>query len=73
MIGDTTNAMRVNATGTWNGQKVNVVLDWDYRVPGVRLDLQSPDGKTRTVTVAAKNLAWDEKTPGVFGGDPRWP
>jgi hypothetical protein len=67
VIGDTSNAMRVNAAGTWNGQKANVVLDWDYRVPGVRLDVQSPDGKTRAVTVAANNLAWDEKTPGVFG------
>jgi hypothetical protein len=66
VLGDTTNAMRMNATGTWNGAKANVVLDWDYRVPGVRLDVQSPDGKTRVVTVAANNLAWDEKTPGVF-------
>ncbi len=66
VIGDTTNAMRVNGTGTWNGQKANVVLDWDYRVPGVRLDVTSPDGKTRNITVAANNLAWDEKTPGVF-------
>jgi hypothetical protein len=68
VLGDTSSAMRVNATGTWNGQKANVVLDWDYRVPGVRLDVQSPDGKSRTVTVAANNLAWDEKTPGIFGG-----
>jgi hypothetical protein len=67
VIGDTTNAMRVNATGTWNGQKSNVVLDWDYRVPGVRLDVQSPDGKARTIQVAAADKAWDEKTPGVFG------
>src|SRR5688572_19281700 len=49
VIGDTTNAMRVNAKGTWNGQPANVVLDWDYRVPGVRLDVQSPDGNTRAV------------------------
>jgi hypothetical protein len=60
--------MRINADGTWNGQKAHVVLDWDYRVPGVRLDVTSPDGKTRAITVAANNLAWDEKTPGVFGG-----
>jgi hypothetical protein len=68
VLGDTTNAMRINADGTWNGQKAHVVLDWDYRVPGVRLDVTSPDGKTRAITVAANNLAWDEKTPGVFGG-----
>jgi hypothetical protein len=68
VIGDTTNAMRVDADGTWNGAKSHVVIDWDYRVPGVRLDVSSPDGKTRAITVAAGNLAWDEKTPGVFGG-----
>jgi hypothetical protein len=67
VLGDTTNAMRVNADGTWNGAKVHVVLDWDYRVPGVRLDVSSADGKTRMIQVAANNLAWDEKTPGVFG------
>jgi len=66
VIGDTTNAMRMNATGTWNGAKANVVLDWDYRVPGMRMDIQSPDGKTRTIQVAAADKAWDEKTPGVF-------
>jgi hypothetical protein len=68
VLGDTTNAMRIDADGTWNGQKSHVVLDWDYRVPGVRLDVSSADNKTRTITVAAGNLAWDEKTPGVFGG-----
>src|SRR5262249_52324038 len=36
--------------------------------PGVRLDVTSADGKSRTIQVAANNLAWDEKTPGVFGG-----
>jgi hypothetical protein len=69
VLGDTTNAMRMDATGTWNGVKnAHVVLDWDYRVPGVRLDVTSQDGKSRTITVAANNLAWDEKTPGVFAG-----
>jgi hypothetical protein len=68
VLGDTTNAMRIDADGTWNGAKSHVVLDWDYRVPGVRLDVTSADGKTRAITVAAGNLAWDEKTPGVFAG-----
>src|ERR1051325_8310839 len=66
VLGDTTNAMRINAEGTWNGQKSHVVLDWDYRVPGMRLDVTSPDGKARTIQVAAADKAWDEKTPGVF-------
>jgi len=68
VLGDTTNAMRINAEGTWNGQPAHVVLDWDYRVPGARLDVSSPDGKTRTINVVAGKLAWDEKTPGVFAG-----
>jgi hypothetical protein len=68
VIGDTTNAMRITGSGTVNGQKANLVLDWDYRVPGIRMDVKSPDGKTRMVTVAAADKAWDEKTPGVFGG-----
>jgi hypothetical protein len=68
VLGDTTNAMRIDADGTWAGQKSHVVLDWDYRVPGVRLDVTSADGKTRAITVAAGNQAWDEKTPGVYGG-----
>jgi hypothetical protein len=68
VLGDTTNAMRMNADGTWNGAKSHVVIDWDYRVPGIRVDVSSADGKTRNVQVAANNLAWDEKTPGVFGG-----
>jgi len=67
-LGDTALAMRVDADGTWNGQKSHVVLDWDYGVPVVRLDVASPDGKTRQISVAADNLAWDEKTPGVYGG-----
>jgi hypothetical protein len=68
VIGDTSAGMRMKADGTWNGAKAHVVLDWDFRVPGVRVDATSADGKSRTITVAAGNRAWDEKTPGVFGG-----
>jgi hypothetical protein len=68
VLGDTTNGMRVDAMGVWKGEKAKVVIDWDYRVPGIRLDVTSADGKVRAITVAADNLAWDEKTPGVFGG-----
>jgi hypothetical protein len=68
VLGDTTNALRINGTGTYNGQKVRVVMDWDYRYPGVRMHVQSPDGKTQQITVARDKLAWDEKTPGVYGG-----
>jgi hypothetical protein len=68
VLGDTTNALRINGTGTYNGQQAHVVMDWDYRYPGVRLNVQSPDGKTGQITVAKDTLAWDEKTPGVYGG-----
>jgi hypothetical protein len=68
VLGDTTLAMRVDADGTWNGQKSHVVLDWDYGTPGIRLDVASADGKSRQITVASNNLAWDEKTPGIYGG-----
>jgi len=66
VLGDTTNAMRMVANGTWNGQPAHVVIDWDLRVPGVRIDVQSPDGKTRDVQVGSGALAWDESKPGIF-------
>jgi hypothetical protein len=68
VIGDTTNAMRVTASGTVNGQKSNVILDWDYRIPGVRLDVKSPDGKSQAITVASGGQSWDEKTQGIYSG-----
>jgi hypothetical protein len=68
VLGDTTNAMRMVANGKVNGQPAHVVIDWDLRVPGIRIDVQSPDGKTRNVQVAAKKLAWDESSPGIYGG-----
>jgi hypothetical protein len=67
-LGDTTPALRINGTGTYNGQKARVIMDWDYRYPGVRLHVQSPEGKTQQITVVRDTLAWDEKTPGVWGG-----
>jgi hypothetical protein len=67
VLGDTSAALRINADGTWNGKQAHVVFDYTYRVPGVRLDVKYADGK-REITVAAADKAWDEKTPGVFGG-----
>jgi hypothetical protein len=37
VLGDTSEANRMEGSGTWKGEKVNVRFDWDYRVPGVRL------------------------------------
>jgi hypothetical protein len=67
-LGDTTNALRINGTGTYNGEQARVIMDWDYRYPGVRLHVQTPDGKTKEINVVRDTVAWDEKTPGVFGG-----
>jgi len=67
VLGDTTPAKRLVGAGTWNGDKVNLTMDWDYRVPGVRIDVTHAD-KSREIQVAAGNLACDEKTPGIFGG-----
>jgi hypothetical protein len=67
VIGDTTNALRIDGNGTYNGQKAHIVMDWDYRYPGVRLNVEATPGKP-VITVAADKLAWDEKTQGVYGG-----
>jgi hypothetical protein len=68
VVGDTSAAMRISAEGTWNGKPADVVFDYTYRVPGVRLDVTYEDG-TREITVAAMDMAWDEETPGMFGGE----
>jgi len=66
-LGDTALAMRVDADGTWNGQKSHVVLDWDYASRRPRRRHQ------RGRQVAAdlgrgQRPRLDEKTPGVYGG-----
>jgi len=67
VLGETTAALRINAEGKWNGKPAHVVFDFTDRVPGVRLDV-TYQGGAREITVVAKDKAWDEKTPGVFGG-----
>src|SRR5207237_10927692 len=37
VLGDTTPSKRIVGEGTWNGEKVSLRMDWDYRVPGVRI------------------------------------
>jgi hypothetical protein len=65
-IGTTTASQEYRASGTFEGQKADVVvIDFDYRVPAVRTDVMTAD-KKQFVTVAAKGLSWDEKTPGIF-------
>ncbi len=67
VLGETTAALRINAEGKWNGKPAHVVFDYTDRVPGVRLDV-TYQGGAREITVVAKDKAWDEKTPGVYGG-----
>jgi hypothetical protein len=66
VLGDTTPSKRIVGEGTWNGEKVSLRMDWDYRIPGVRIETTKAD-KSVNIQVAAGNLAWDEKTPGVYG------
>ncbi len=66
VLGDTTPMKRIVGEGTWNGEKVTLRMDWDYRVPGVRIETTKAN-KSVDIQVAAGNLAWDEKTPGVYG------
>jgi hypothetical protein len=42
----------MEGSGTWNGEPAKVRLDFDYRVPGVRLFVTKPDG-TQDITVVA--------------------
>ncbi len=61
-------SLELKGTGTYNGvANVDVVLDFDYRFQAIRADATSKAAdKARTVTVAARGLVWDEKTPGIF-------
>lgn len=68
LLGDTTAAWMIDGDGKWNGVDSHVQIGWDYRIPGIRAQITSADGKTSAITVGEKDLAWDEKTPGVFGG-----
>ena len=68
LLGDTTSGWLIDGDGKWNGVDSHVDIGIDYRVPGVRAENLGADGKSHAITVVAGSLAWDEKTPGVFGG-----
>jgi len=68
LLGDSTAGWMLDGDGKWNGVDSHVQIGVDYRVPGVRAEITSVDKKTHQITVVADKLAWDEKTPGVFGG-----
>jgi hypothetical protein len=53
VIGDTTPMMRIEGKGSWQGESnVKVRMDWDYRVPGVRLYVTHANG-SQDITVMA--------------------
>jgi hypothetical protein len=51
-LGDTVSVMRTDGSGTWNGEKVGIRMDWDYRVPGLRLYITHAD-KSQDIYVAS--------------------
>ncbi len=71
VLGETTYGMLIKAKGTMNGAKGSLDMAWDYR-DGARVDF-TRDDKSRVITVVTlpDKKIWDEKTPGVFGGEAR--
>ncbi len=45
VLGDTTAFSRVVGKGQWMGQDADLRLEWDYRIPAVRLYVTGADGK----------------------------
>jgi hypothetical protein len=65
-LGCSTQAFEYLGSGTIDGTKAErVSIHFDLRLPAVRTDVTLAD-KSRAVTVAAKELSWDETTPGIF-------
>jgi hypothetical protein len=65
-LGCSTQSFEYLGSGTIDGKKAErVSIHFDLRIPAVRTDVTFAD-KSRSVTVAAKDLSWDEKTPGIF-------
>jgi hypothetical protein len=64
-LGCVTPAMRYKGAGLYNGvDKSEVIIDFDYRFPGVRINTIAA-GKESTI-VAVKDLVWNESKMGVF-------
>src|SRR4029079_13116088 len=65
-LGCLTPMFEFKGAGTFNGvDKVKVVIDFDRRLPAVRVDMTTADNK-RSVSVAMGKTSWDETTPGIF-------
>ena len=60
-------SFELKGSGTYGGvENADVVIDFDYRQPAIRVDVTTKANKARTVTVAAKGITWDESAPGIF-------
>jgi hypothetical protein len=66
-IGHSTHRWRYVASGTLNGEQVNITVDMDYRLPAIRTQLERA-GKPIEITAANGKYAWDESRPGVYSG-----
>jgi hypothetical protein len=66
-FGCTLPSFELKGSGTYGGvEKVDVVIDFDYRYQAIRTDATNAAAKTRTVAVANKGQTWDESAPGIF-------
>jgi len=76
IIGDTSSAMRVEGTGAWQGENnVKVRMDWDYRVPGVRLYVTHANGGQDIIVVSDPRVSPTGRVghleqPELFGSGP---
>jgi hypothetical protein len=56
--------------GLFNGEQVDrVTIGLDYNLPAIRVDVQK--GNQRTLTVARRDMVWEETSPGVYAGPAR--
>jgi hypothetical protein len=76
VLGDTSESARMEGSGTWNGENVKIRMDWDYRVPGVRLFVTHANGQ-QDIWVAADprepptGRIGHLDQPDVFGAGPK--
>jgi hypothetical protein len=73
VLGDTTPKKRIVGTGTWNGAKADVRMEWDYRIPAVRFYVTGADKKTEIWAASDPRVKPGGQTghleqPELFGG-----
>jgi hypothetical protein len=71
-IGHSTHRWRYVASGTLNGEQVNITVDMDYRLPAIRTQLQRAGGPME-ITAANGKYAWSETELGRYSGPSETP